>query len=165
MGIMKLVVLETCVGREESGVFYTLKDHCSFAGLNPHRGHNVAEYGDRFCNQTDNYRPEVYNPAIEFFQSTLDLPLNLVNAMFPASARPEVYGPAMGNVCRLMDCDIICQRGIPACIMARHRKTAVDEARLILPVFYAASSCKSQDYVAPPDLSRFKELVEATINA
>lgn len=45
--------------------------------------------------------------------------------------------------------------------MARHRKTDTDPVREILPIFYAASSCESQDYTTPPDLALFAELLES----
>ena len=67
----------------------------------------------------------------------------------------------MRKIAKAMDCGIICQRGIPACIMARHRKTDTDPVREILPIFYAASSCESQDYTTPPDLALFAELLES----
>ena len=72
-----------------------------------------------------------------------------------------MYGEAMHKLSKAMDCDIICQRGIPACIMARHRKTDTDAVREILPIFYSASSCESQEYHPAPDLALLVELIAA----
>lgn len=124
-----LIILTNAAGaispEYEPGDVMVLTDHIALigmAGLNPLRGPNLNEFGERFPDMSQPYDHELIKLAQEV---AADLKIKLHAGVYVCLSGPSFESPADLRFLRGMGADAVGMSTVPETIVARHGKTRV----------------------------------------
>lgn len=124
-----LIVLTNAAGAiapdYEPGDVMVLNDHIALigmAGLNPLRGPNLSEFGERFPDMSQPYDHALIQLSK---QVAADLKINLHEGVYVCLSGPSFESPADLRFLRTIGADAVGMSTVPETIVARHGKTRV----------------------------------------
>jgi len=109
----------------EPGEIMLIRDHLSLmamAGLNPLRGPNIDEFGERFPDMSQPYDPDLLKIAKTVAS---DNSLNVYEGVYVCLAGPSFESPADLRFLRTIGTDAVGMSTVPEVIVARHGKIRV----------------------------------------
>lgn len=126
---IELIILTNAAGAiapdYEPGDVMVLNDHIALigmAGLNPLRGPNLSEFGERFPDMSQPYDHELIRLSK---QVASDLKINLHEGVYVCLSGPSFESPADLRFLRTIGADAVGMSTVPETIVARHGKTRV----------------------------------------
>ncbi len=124
-----LIVLTNAAGAiapdYEPGDVMVLNDHIALigmAGLNPLRGPNLSEFGERFSDMSQPYDHALIQLSK---QVAAELKINLHEGVYVCLSGPSFESPADLRFLRTIGADAVGMSTVPETIVARHGKTRV----------------------------------------
>ncbi len=124
-----LIVLTNAAGAiapdYEPGDVMVLNDHIALigmAGLNPLRGPNLSEFGERFPDMSQPYDHALIQLSK---QVAAELKINLHEGVYVCLSGPSFESPADLRFLRTIGADAVGMSTVPETIVARHGKTRV----------------------------------------
>lgn len=120
LGIKKLVVTNAAGGVNTSfkpGDLMVISDHINFMGVNPLRGPNINELGQRFSDMSEAYPESLRKIAKEVAR---ELGINLQEGVYLALSGPTFETPAEIRAFRTLGADAVGMSTVPEVILARH---------------------------------------------
>lgn len=126
---VELIILTNAAGAiapdYQPGDVMVLTDHIALigmAGLNPLRGPNLEEFGERFPDMSQPYDRELIKLSK---QVAADLKINLHEGVYVCLSGPSFESPADLRFLRTIGADAVGMSTVPETIVARHGKTRV----------------------------------------
>jgi purine-nucleoside phosphorylase len=126
---IEIIILTNAAGAinpdYKPGDVMVLKDHIALigmAGLNPLRGPNLEEFGERFPDMSQPYDRELIN-VVKKVAKTNKLPLH--EGVYVCLSGPSFESPADLRFLRTIGADTVGMSTVPETIVARHGKTRV----------------------------------------
>lgn len=126
---IELIILTNAAGaiapNYEPGDVMVLNDHIALigmAGLNPLRGPNLSEFGERFPDMSQPYDHELIKLSK---QVAAELKINLHEGVYVCLSGPSFESPADLRFLRTIGADAVGMSTVPETIVARHGKTRV----------------------------------------
>lgn len=126
---VELIILTNAAGAiapdYQPGDVMVLTDHIALigmAGLNPLRGPNLEEFGERFPDMSQPYDRELIKLSK---QVAAELEINLHEGVYVCLSGPSFESPADLRFLRTIGADAVGMSTVPETIVARHGKTRV----------------------------------------
>lgn len=126
---VELIILTNAAGAiapdYQPGDVMVLKDHIALigmAGLNPLRGPNLDEFGERFPDMSQPYDHELIEVSKKV---AVGLKINLHEGVYVCLSGPSFESPADLRFLRIIGADAVGMSTVPETIVARHGKTRV----------------------------------------
>ena len=120
LGINRLVITNACgaVNRDFApGDICIITDHINFLGGNPLTGPNLAAFGPRFCDMSQDYTPALREAALAAGER-LGVPLR--QGVYLGYAGPSYETPAEIRAFRVLGADLVGMSTVPEVIAAHH---------------------------------------------
>lgn len=120
MGVSKLIVTNAAGGINADfapGDLMLIRDHINLLGVNPLRGKNEEEFGERFPDMSEAYSKEFQAIAVE---TAAELKINLQQGVYVAMSGPSYETPAEIKYAKIIGADAVGMSTVPEVIVAVH---------------------------------------------
>ena len=120
MGVSKLIVTYAAGGINADfvpGDLMLIRDHINLLGVNPLRGKNEEEFGERFPDMSEAYSKEFQALALE---TAAELKITLQQGIYVAMSGPSYETPAEIKYAKIIGADAVGMSTVPEVIVAVH---------------------------------------------
>jgi purine-nucleoside phosphorylase len=120
MGVSKLIVTNAAGGINADfvpGDLMLIRDHINLLGVNPLRGKNEEEFGERFPDMSEAYSKEFQALALE---TAAELKITLQQGIYVAMSGPSYETPAEIKYAKIIGADAVGMSTVPEVIVAVH---------------------------------------------
>jgi len=120
MGISQLIVTNAAGGINADfvpGDLMLIRDHINLLGVNPLRGKNEEDFGERFPDMSEAYANELRTLALA---AADELKINLQQGVYVAMSGPSYETPAEIKYAKMIGADAVGMSTVPEVIVAVH---------------------------------------------
>ena len=164
LGIRHLILTNAAGGVNpefEGGDLMLLTDHINFMGVNPLRGPNVEEFGERFPDMTYTYSPE----NIRVFEDVAqEQGIRLQKGVYTAFSGPSFETPAEIRMVRTLGGDAVGMSTVPEAIVATQMGIRVSGVSCITNMAAGISGAKLTHEEVMETANRVKQQFMTLIN-